>query len=219
MACYRDESSPNPSKRCSKCLSSTLKDAFANCHGLCCKFSTSKLENEEEEEEEEEALTSDYDEDEVFEFVSAVISKYLESKFRQKMSLITSENFCCDFSPAAGDLFIPAKAILMQQKLGNNGEEREEFVSVGSHFSHCSSSSSGSIEAFVSAKTSFSRCSSLSRIDFTDLWRRGSNIVQFSQCKGWPFGLCRRALLLPPLPKSPSDSWKWRKTAGFIKLH
>lgn len=61
MACYRDESSPNPSKRCSKCLSSTLKDAFANCHGLCRKFSTSTLENEEEEE----ALTSDYDEDEV----------------------------------------------------------------------------------------------------------------------------------------------------------
>nr|GME11363.1 uncharacterized protein LOC109149590 [Ipomoea batatas] len=211
MACYRDETSPNPSKRC-KCLSSTLKDAFANCHGLCRKFSTSRLENEEEEE----ALTSDYDADEVLEFVSAVISKYLESKFRQKMSL----NFCCDFSPAAGDLFIPsAKAILMQQKLGNNGEEREEFVSVGSHFSHCSSSSTGSMEAFVSAKTSFSRCSSLSRIDFPDLWRRGSNIVQFSQCEGWPFGLCRRALLLPPLPKSPSDSWKWRKTAGFIKLH
>ncbi|XP_019152974.1 PREDICTED: uncharacterized protein LOC109149590 [Ipomoea nil] len=215
MACYRDESSPNPSKRCSKCLSSTLKDAFANCHGLCCKFSTSRLETEEEEEE---ALTSDYDEDE--EFVSAVISKYLESKLRQKMSLTSSENFCCDFSPAAGDLFIPAKAIMQQKLQGNNGEEREEFVSVGSHFSHSSSSTSGSMEAFVSAKTSFSRCSSLSRIDFPDFWRPGSNILQFTQCEGWPFGLCRRrALLLPPPPKSPSDSWKWRKTAGFIKLH
>lgn len=147
-------------------------------------------------------------------FVSAVISKYLESKYKQKTSF-TSENFCWDFSPAAGDLFVPAKAML--QKPGNNGEEREEFMSVGSHFSHCSSSAS-SVDAFVSAETSFSRCSSLSRIDFPDLWRRRSNVLQFSDCDGWPFGLCRRAALLPPLPKSPADSWMWRKSGRLIKL-
>ena len=27
----------------------------------------------------------------------------------------------------------------------------------------------------------------------------------------WPVGLCRKALLVPPLPKSPSYSWTWKK--------
>jgi hypothetical protein len=37
-------------------------------------------------------------------------------------------------------------------------------------------------------------------------------------CEGWPFGLCRRpaVLPLPPLPSTPADSWKWRKSISSI---
>nr|GMD89012.1 uncharacterized protein LOC109170639 [Ipomoea batatas] len=94
-------------------------------------------------------------------------------------------------------------------------EEEEEFMSVGTHLSRCSSAAS--FEAFFSAKTTscLSRCSSLGRIEFPEYRRRSSIILEFSHCEGWPFGLCRKAVLLPPLPKSPSDSWLWRnKTTG-----
>jgi len=39
---------------------------------------------------------------------------------------------------------------------------------------------------------------------------------RFRDCEGWPFGLCRRpaVLPLPPLPSTPADSWKWRKSAS-----
>lgn len=92
----------------------------------------------------------------------------------------------------------------------SDGKEREDFFSVGSCFSRCSSATN--MEAFVSARTNFSRCSSLSSLDFPDLWRRSIIQELLYQCEGWPFGLCRKRLLLPPLPKSPAESWSWRKS-------
>lgn len=158
----------------------------------------------------------------------------MESKIKRKTS-ITWDKFGWAFSPAAGDLFTTAKtaAAGVQEKgnAGNNGdgetedeeeEEEGEFMSVGTHLSRCSSAAS--FEAFFSAKTScLSRCSSLSRIEFPEYRRRSSIILEFSHCEGWPFGLCRKAVLLPPLPKSPADSWLWRKTTtgrpSSIKMH
>jgi hypothetical protein len=41
---------------------------------------------------------------------------------------------------------------------------------------------------------------------------------RFRDCEGWPFGLCRRpaVLPLPPLPSTPADSWKWRKSVSSL---
>ncbi|KAK6792799.1 hypothetical protein RDI58_011880 [Solanum bulbocastanum] len=195
------EASTNPSKRC-KFFSTTLKDAFANCHIF--KERHSSTQSLEEEDDEEEV------------FVSIVISKYMESK-RRKKAAISSEKFNWTLSTTAGDLFISEK--LMQQKEKSEDEEdkdeREDFLSVGTHLSRCSSAIS--YEAFATAKTTFSRSSSLNRIEFQDIPR--SVIKEFSHCEGWPFGLSRKMLLLPPLPKSPADSWSWRKSARMINIH
>ncbi|TXG52373.1 hypothetical protein EZV62_021542 [Acer yangbiense] len=84
-------------------------------------------------------------------------------------------------------------------------------------FSCCSSAISK--ETYHSVKTNFSRCSSLTGLDFQDFRKldfqdlQRSIIQELCYCQGWPFGLCRKAVLLPPLPKSPSESWSWRKKA------
>ncbi|OIT04133.1 PREDICTED: uncharacterized protein LOC109224956 [Nicotiana attenuata] len=201
------QESPNPSKRC-KFFTSTLKDAFTNCHIF--KESHSSTQSSDEDD-----AIDDYDDEEEV-FVSIVISKYIESKCRRQTT-ISSDKFNWTFSPTAGDLFISTK--LMQQKEDKEHQEKEEnedFFSVGTRLSRCSSAKS--YEAFATAKTTLSRSSSLNRIDFQDFPRR-SVIQEFSHCEGWPFGLCRKLLLLPPLPKSPSDSWSWRKSARMIKIH
>ncbi|CAL9779021.1 unnamed protein product [Musa acuminata subsp. burmannicoides] len=63
-------------------------------------------------------------------------------------------------------------------------------------------------EAFFSVKSCFSCCSTDGS---TELEEFGSLLGEFRHCEGWPFGLRRRAVALPPLPSSPSDSWMWHK--------
>lgn len=97
-------------------------------------------------------------------------------------------------------------------------EECTEFCSVGSSFSDCCQSDL-SIEGYMTAKTEFSRCSSLKGAELENQWklyyaneiRKRSVIQELCHCQGWPFGLGRKAALLPPLPKSPAESWSWRK--------
>ncbi|KAG8377638.1 hypothetical protein BUALT_Bualt08G0053800 [Buddleja alternifolia] len=182
MIMFYQENPPNPPKRF-KCLASSLKDAFSKCHSFQDKLSVASPESEE--------LVTDFDEEEEI-FVSAIISKYVESKSKRK-SAIGMDSFKWALSP-----------------------DRAEFYSADSRLSRCSSAMS--FDEFVSVKTRCSRSSSLNKIDFLDFGRR-SVILEFIHCEGWPFGLCRKALLLPPLPKSPSDSWSWRKSGKMIKVH
>ncbi|KAK9270890.1 hypothetical protein L1049_026476 [Liquidambar formosana] len=191
MSIFYHEEPPNPSKRC-RCLASALKDAFSNCHKFGGRLSSSP-------EEKYPASDSDDEQDEV---VSVIRSRAMEAKSRPKATFVTDS-----FSWA------------VQQKEDNEDEdeekEKEDFCSVRSCFSLCSSAASR--EAFFSVKTNFSRSSSLDGLDFQNFWRR-SIIQEFCHCEGWPFGLCRRAVLLPPLPKSPSESWSWRKGARIVKM-
>ncbi|CAL5332376.1 unnamed protein product [Camellia sinensis] len=162
--------------------------------------------------------------------VSEIRSRAMEAKTRRKASF-SMDSFNWIISPSTGELFTAPNA--MQKNEDSDHEEKEDFFSVGSCLSRCSTVRS--VEEFFSVKTQFSRCSSLSRldcrdfrtfvvqefwhgIDYQELLRRRSIIQEFCHCKGWPFGLCRKALLLPPLPKSPSESWSWRKGARLVKL-
>lgn len=137
-------------------------------------------------------------------FISAVISRNME-KQKHKPSVLR-HSFSWVYSPATKELYF-TQAVAPEEKVVKGDEESgegEEFLSVKSCFSRCSSSPSG--EAFYSVKTNLSRCSSLNELDLSK-YRRPSVIQEFCHCEGWPFGLCRRAVLLPPLPKSPSESW------------
>ncbi|CAA0819642.1 Unknown protein [Striga hermonthica] len=210
MSIFYQEEPSNASKKC-KCLASLLKDAFTKCHSFRCneEVADSTLESEDR--------ATILDEDEIF--VSAIISKYMESKSKRK-SGIGIESFNWALSPGAGDYFKTTPKSFVENYNANLGEVNgDEFRSANSRLSRCSSDTS--FDAFASARTCFSRCSSMSRITDNDFLSgdRRSIILELVRCEGWPFGLCRKALLLPPLPKSPADSWSWRKGRKVIRIH
>ncbi|KAB1220371.1 hypothetical protein CJ030_MR3G009831 [Morella rubra] len=199
---YHEEPQPNSPKRC-KFLIAALKDVFSYCHIFGGGISTPSLE--------EEYLTSDFD-DEQEVVVSAIRSRAME-KLRRKPSFL-ADSFSWVYYPMTGELYMTPKAAEGKEGCGDEDDEREEFVSVGSCFSCCSSAASR--EAFYSVKTNFSRSSSFNGVDLQEFWKR-SIIQELCHCEGWPFGLYRKAILLPPLPKSPSESWSWRKGTRMIK--
>lgn len=144
-------------------------------------------------------------------------------KLRRKPSSLT-DSFSWVYSPISRELYITTheaeikKEATCQEDIKDCELEREEFLSAKSDFStsYCSSK-----DSFHSVKTSLSRCCSLSEIDpyFKDIQRlRRSIIKELCHCDGWPFGLCRKAVLLPPLPKCPSESWSWRKDVTKINM-
>lgn len=149
--------------------------------------------------------------------VSAIRSGAME-KLRHRPSLLT-DSFSWVYYPRTGELYMTPKAAKGKENYDGDededDDEREEFVSAASYFSCCSSAVSR--EAFYSVKTNFSRSSSLNGIDLPEFWRR-SIIQELCHCEGWPFGLCRKAVLLPPLPKSPTESWSWRKGTRILKM-
>ncbi|KAL1112156.1 hypothetical protein V6Z11_D02G108700 [Gossypium hirsutum] len=183
MSVFYQEEQPRQSKRC-KFLATVLKEAFSNCRTFNGRRSDSGLE--------EEYSTSDIN-DVSQEVVSEIRSRAME-KMKHRPSLV-AESFSWVLSPS-------------KQAKGRDKDEIEdeadEFFSIGS--------------SFLSANTDFSRSSSINKIDFPEIWKfdfrdfsRRSIIHELCHCEGWPFGLCKKTVLLPPLPKSPSESWSWRK--------
>ncbi|XP_042013887.1 uncharacterized protein LOC121762153 [Salvia splendens] len=181
-----------PCIRC-KSLSSALRERLSKCPLFAGKLSGLSSEAED--------AARDFDEeDEVF--VSAVMSRYMESKCKRK-SVFGSDASRWALSPQ--HFLLARKGSWESRSSGGSGEE-EEFSSAAARLSRCSSATS--YDTFFSVKTRFSRSSSLRKIDSCkDFSRRCIIIQELMQYEGWPFGLCKKAFLLPPLPKSPSDSW------------
>ncbi|KAL4196959.1 hypothetical protein AMTRI_Chr04g185720 [Amborella trichopoda] len=145
--------------------------------------------------------------------VFAVRRLALEARHRHKDSSLC-EGLQWVISPVTGELTIApveeeAKPLLAylhskfgfnislqvkenQEREGHEEEEEEEvWFSVRSDFSCCSSP--------VERKEIFLDCA----------WR--SLLEKLSFCEGWPFGLYRRKMMLPPLPRCPSEPWMWHK--------
>lgn len=137
-------------------------------------------------------------------------------KLKRKTNL--SDSFSWVFSPATKELYISSMEIEKMDESGNEDNIGDEFYSVQSFLTCCSSAATK--EAFFSVEANFSRCSSLNGLDFLDDdLKRRSILQEFCHCEGWPFGLCRKAVLLPPLPKSPSESWSWSKGTKIVKTY
>ncbi|WVY90990.1 hypothetical protein V8G54_036504 [Vigna mungo] len=200
---FYHEEPANHNKRC-KFLAGTLKEVFFHCQTFSRRLSTASL-------EEECPILDDVDEM----VVSAVRNRAME-KQKLKPSPLRDGFSWTYYSRATRELFV---TIAPQPRMvvgDGEHDEREEFFSVKSCLS-CCSSSVVSDQAYFSVKTNLSRCSSMSGVDMSEHWRR-SIIQEFCHCEGWPFGLCRKAVLLPPLPKSPSESWLSRKIQTSTKV-
>ncbi|KAG6585650.1 hypothetical protein SDJN02_17247, partial [Cucurbita argyrosperma subsp. argyrosperma] len=196
MGVFYQEDPPNPSKK--SFLAAALKDAFCNCHTFSRQLPNSNAEDK--------YPTSDFD-DEEEEIVSEIRSRAME-KLRRKTNL--SDSFSWVFSPATKELYITSMEIEKMGESRNEDNTGDEFYSVQSFLTCCSSAATK--EAFFSVEANFSRGSSLNGLDFVDEdLKRHTALQELCHCEGWPFGLCRKALFLPPLPKSPSESWSWSK--------
>ncbi|KAL9247612.1 hypothetical protein vseg_021027 [Gypsophila vaccaria] len=158
----------------------------------------------------------------------------MESKVKRR-SMTETESYSSILHPTSGELFLGSVnrqyencTVKPKEEIKEDGEdENDEFASV-----HLSFTSVDDYEVFYSVRANFSCCSSLKDpglaeskwwtaevLDSAEL-RRRAIIQEFCHCKGWPFGLCRKTLLLPPLPKSPSESWSWCKIpAKVVKTH
>lgn len=151
---------------------------------------------------------------------SQMVVSVVRSRAMEKQKLKPSplrDDFSWTDSPATRELYVTMASPQPRVVIGDGeDDEREEFFSVKSCLS-CCSSNAVSEQPFFSVKTNLSRCSSMSGVDMSEHWRR-SIIQEFCHCQGWPFGLCRKAVLLPPLPKSPSESWLSRKIQRSTKV-
>ncbi|XP_074275458.1 uncharacterized protein LOC141599367 [Silene latifolia] len=222
MAMLCREHSPSKSKRC-RFITSVLKDPFSICHA-CRRLSRLS----DSSSEDEDTPISDFEDIQEM-IVSMIRSRAMESKTKRSSMI---ESYSTVLHPISGELF-PGSVKQQYEVKKQDDQEIEEFSSVKSHLSLCSFASNDDYEAFYSVKTDFSCCPSLKDAELAEnkWWssevldskelRRRAIIQEICHCKGWPFGLCRKALLLPPLPKSPADSWSWYKGSPnvVVKTH
>ncbi|XP_047336527.1 uncharacterized protein LOC124940090 [Impatiens glandulifera] len=222
-------------KKSMSSFTSTIKGAFRRTLSSYAK--PKKAEAEEEEEGEGSSLHGDDSNKEEEIVVSEIRARAMEARSKRKTSfiLMLGDSFrrviLSSTVPAQqGDLCLTAA--LKEEEEEEIEEEvddhdDDDFFSVRSYLSRASTGAR-SVEEFVSVRTNLSRSMSLSGIDdrqlivLQEMWReedlrRRMIIKEIIQCEGWPFGLCRKALLLPPLPKSPAESWKWRNPSKFIR--
>uniref|UniRef100_A0A1D1YJB2 Alanine racemase n=1 Tax=Anthurium amnicola TaxID=1678845 RepID=A0A1D1YJB2_9ARAE len=114
-----------------------------------------------------------------------IILEIQSRKMRGQRRHSVSFDTCWEISATA-----PVEQLVALRELGDgDGEDEEEFFSVKSCLSQCS----------VEESTGF--------VGLKGPWV----FEEFRHCEGWPFGLCRKPVMLPPLPRSPSDSWTWRR--------
>ncbi|KAI3938139.1 hypothetical protein MKW98_018695 [Papaver atlanticum] len=193
-----------------------LKQAFCQ----CCTFRSNSptLFNIDEEYE----ITDDDDDgadDEQEVVIRAIRARAMEARLRRKNGYTTTQNLLQVLNSMNTELINNPNQISSPQTEEEEDEEKETYFSAGSCFSRCSSASGevlsqcsyGSREVFFSPRSCSSRCSSKKVTEFFDVNERFSKTKEPCHCEGWPFGLCRKAMLLPPLPNSPSESWSWRK--------
>lgn len=134
-------------------------------------------------------------------FVSEVVSKYVESKCKRKSSSgINTLRWALS----------PQHFLHAWRKSSSSGGSKDgSSPAAGIRLSRCSSATS--YDEFFSVKSRFSRSSSVNKLDYQESCKHSIVLLELYHYEGWPFGLCKKAFLLPPLPKSPSDSWSWRK--------
>ncbi|KAG6532350.1 uncharacterized protein LOC121975356 [Zingiber officinale] len=175
-------------------LPKLIRNVCAQCHGSCLR-SPSTLSSSVDE-----IFDSDLSHKELI--MLELQARAIRAKWRKPQELFTGR-LTWAVSPTTGRVCVASTI----RDIGNHEEDKEEEEEIGS-------------EAFFSVKSCFSCCSVELGASFcTELkdyeyWGRKLPSIweEFKGCQGWPFGLCRRAVVvLPPLPDSPSDSWTWHK--------
>lgn len=110
-------------------------------------------------------------------------------KLRRKANF-TMDSFSFVFSPGMDEL-----SFTHQQGADHDEDDKEEFMTVRSCFTCCSSAATASRDEFMTVRTNFSRCSSLNEMMIQEM-RRRSIIQEFCHCQ----------VAVRPVPEAPIAS-------------
>uniref|UniRef100_A0A7N1A9R7 Uncharacterized protein n=1 Tax=Kalanchoe fedtschenkoi TaxID=63787 RepID=A0A7N1A9R7_KALFE len=173
--------------------------------------------------------------------VISAIRRLMEEKRRRKAAMYAPYDYSWTFSPATEKLFITPEALSEEVQDGwlsfslppseimlvrtpktedcggghSKGDDEEEYHSAASCLSDPLSISM--------RKSCLSVCPWWLECEWSNVPEQWKELLLLLQelpgCEGWPFGLLRKVLLLPPLPTSPSDSWSWTKKPHHCSTH
>ncbi|WOL19993.1 hypothetical protein Cni_G28795 [Canna indica] len=185
------------SKLHSKSLPQFIKTACAHCSHCSCLKTPSTLSSLDYDDH---SCLDDTELDHKQLMILEIQSRAMKAKPKSK-ELSASGMLTWAVSPTTGRVrMTPMKK--SSNNYGGGGDREEEVLCDGED-------DMGSCEEFFSVKS----CFSCTIEELKDLGGGGGRSIweEFRHCEGWPFGLCRRAVVLPPLPRSPSESWMWHK--------
>lgn len=204
-----------------KSLSSLIRETYAHCHVPCVRIPASSGWSSGEDSDDDSGLDDALDTKQVI--LNEMRNRQMKKRSRCSVDSPTpamSSTCTCTWSYTPLDprtvlekVSSPMKCVVVEEEAADDGghfdadDESEAFFSVNSFFTRSTSRAA-------------TVASSAGGMDPPPppLLRSPETWEGFQDCEGWPFGLCRRSavLLLPPLPSTPADSWKWRKSVSSL---
>lgn len=211
-----------------KSLSSLIRETYAHCHVPCVRIPAGAGWSSGEDSDDDSVLDEAQDTKQVI--LNEMRNRQMKKRSRcsvdsPTLPLSSSSAFAWSYTPldprtVLDKVSSPKTCVVVEGAAGE--KEEEEAADDGD----CDADDES--EAFFSVKSSFTRSTSRAAtvassacmmldpppptLRSPEAWER------FRDCEGWPFGLCRRpaVLPLPPLPSTPADSWKWRKSISSL---
>ncbi|TVT96668.1 hypothetical protein EJB05_58111, partial [Eragrostis curvula] len=205
-----------------KSLSSLVRETYAHCHVPCVRIPGGA------------GWSSGEDRDDDSEILNEMRNRQLKKRYSFTVDSpsprLTTAAFAWSYTPLDSKTVLeklssPKKRVVVEEDEDREKEEEKERADDDDGDDYCDADDES--EAFYSVKSFFTRstsrgatvASSVCGLDLPPpLLRSPEKWEVFLDCEGWPFGLCRRpaVLPLPPLPATPADSWKWRKSVSSL---
>ncbi|KAF8781154.1 hypothetical protein HU200_001131 [Digitaria exilis] len=238
MPCLAQEFQPKPPTAATnhycKSLSSLIRETYAHCHVPCVRVPAGAGWSSGEDDSD--------DDDELLDTKQVVLNEMRnrQMKKRSRCSMdsptlpLSSAAFAWSYTPLDPRTVLekvssPKTCVVVDATDEKVKEKVEEAGDDDGDFCDADDES----EAFFSVKSFFTRSTSRAATVASSaaadvamdpppppmLLRSAEALERFRDCEGWPFGLCRRptgVLPLPPLPSTPADSWKWRKSVSSL---
>ncbi|TVU09823.1 hypothetical protein EJB05_43319 [Eragrostis curvula] len=215
-----------------KSLSSLIRETYAHCHVPCVRIPAGAGWSSGEDSDDDSVL------DDANETKQVILNEMRNRQLKKRYSCsvvdspsprLTTAAFAWSYTPLDSKTVLeklssPKKRVVVEEDEDREKEEEKEKADDDGD-DYCDADDES--EAFYSVKSFFTRstsrgatvASSVCGMDLPPpLLRSPETWEGFRDCEGWPFGLCRRpaVLPLPPLPSTPADSWKWRKSVSSL---
>ncbi|XP_066397434.1 uncharacterized protein [Miscanthus floridulus] len=231
MPCLTQEFHPKlpAANRYCKSLSSLIRETYAHCHVPCVRIPAGAGWSSGEDSDDDSVLDEAQDTKQVI--LNEMRNRQMKKRSRcsvdsPTLPLSSSSAFAWSYTPldprtVLDKVSSPKTCVVVE---GAAAEEKEAADDEGDCDADDESEAFFSVKSFFTRSTSraatvaSSACMMMIDPPPPTLMRSPEAWERFRDFEGWPFGLCRRpaVLPLPPLPSTPADSWKWRKSVSSL---